>query len=198
MPFQALLEVKIMKIPRKNPSEDSDNKESNFEEINNTNRTYTRKTKNRGFTRIKRTSPPTAYASIININNSSQVHVGSQITYTILNGSEKTDEEPKIAETTAIKVLKGSISALTTDDLLFVATHMNVNWRDVARALKFSDGQIDQFHSEYKECGLKEVIYQFLLDWCQNEPKEATVGNLASLLWHHNQRDVVRRWSENL
>lgn len=45
---------------RKNSSDDSDNKESQFEEINtNTSRAHTSKTKSRGFTNVKRISPPT-------------------------------------------------------------------------------------------------------------------------------------------
>ncbi|KAJ8947136.1 hypothetical protein NQ318_002497 [Aromia moschata] len=86
---------------------------------------------------------------------------------------------------------------LTRDDLLFVATHMDERWQDIARALNFSEGQIQQFIIDHKHYRLKEVIYQFLLDWTQNEPTEATVGTLSNVLWENNQKDVVKRWSEH-
>ncbi|KAJ8926875.1 hypothetical protein NQ314_020726 [Rhamnusium bicolor] len=179
-------------------SDESNNKETQFDEEIHTNssRTSYRKTKTRGFTKVKRASPATAYASIININNSKDVHVGAKITYNLNNRSENTPEKADVVETNAIKSLRINTDILTRNDLLFVSTHMDETWQDVARALNFSDGQIQQFLINHKHSGIKEVIYQVLLDWSQNEPTEATVGNLANVLWENNQRDVVKRWSE--
>ncbi|XP_018566553.1 uncharacterized protein LOC108907381 [Anoplophora glabripennis] len=180
---------------RKNSSDDSDNKESRFEEINTNNSSaHSRKTKSRGFTNMKRRNPPTACASIININNSSDIHVGAKVTYN-LNRCEKT-EKPDIIETSAIKILRNNPNPLTQEDLSFVATHIDERWRDIGRVLNFSDGQIEQFFINNNSYGIKEVIYQLLLDWYRNEPTKATIGNLASILWGQNQKDVVKRWSE--
>lgn len=101
-----------------------------------------------------------AYASIININNSTDVHVGAKVTYNVLNRSEKT-EKPEIIETNAIKILRNNSNPLTEQDLLFVAAHIDERWRDIGRALNYSDGQIEQFFINNNNYGIKEVLTLF-------------------------------------
>lgn len=78
---------------------------------------------------------------------------------------------------------------------MFVSTHMDEGWRDVLRALNYSDGQISQFYENHSKDGVKEVIYQCLLDWTRIEPDDATLSKLSQVLWNNSQKDVVQRWS---
>lgn len=39
---------------------------------------------------------------------------------------------------------------MSLDDMLLVKTHLGANWRDVARRLGNSEGQIEQFEENYK------------------------------------------------
>ncbi|KAJ8983329.1 hypothetical protein NQ317_010868 [Molorchus minor] len=169
--------------------EEIDNKEGqNGERIGRNGRpSYTKNTKPRGFTKARRISPATVTPRIFMLEQKS---------FIILMERAKQSQKKDIIETKAIKSLRESRDPLTREDLLFVATHMDENWQDVARILNYSDGQIQQFNIDHRHYGMKEVIYQFLLDWTQNEPAEATVGTLCNLLWDHNQKDSVKRWSE--
>lgn len=148
----------------------------------------------RGFTKPKKNRVPVAQATVINITNSNGIHVGDQFVY---NANERSDSRAKkIKETDAIRTLKKSQTLLNKDDFMFVAKHMNESWKDAIRKLKYSDGQIEQYVIDHHHLGIKEVIFQLLLSWSQNEPEEATVGNLATILWSNNQQDVVKRLSE--
>lgn len=43
------------------------------------------------------------------------------------------------------------------DDMLIIKTHVGHGWRDVARRLSYSDGQVDQFEENYRHKGIDEV-----------------------------------------
>lgn len=149
----------------------------------------------KGFTKFKK-RVPTAQATIINISNTNgPIHVGDQIVYN-LNNDQSEKRVIKIKETDAIKTLKQNKTPLNTDDLLFIAKHMNESWKDTIRQLNYSEGQIEQYYLDYIKISTKEVIFQLLLDWTQNKPEEATIGSLSSILWDNSQQDVVKRLSE--
>lgn len=161
------------------------------EEVHTTN---IKKSQFKGFLKNKKCRVPTAQATIININNSNGIQVGDQYVYNVNNKSEKPLK--KVKETCAIRELKKCQTLLVRDDLLFIATHMNELWKDTIRELHYSDGQIEQFVIDHHLLGTKEVIFQLLLSWTQNEPAEASFGNLCTVLWNNNQQDVVKRLSE--
>ncbi|CAG9855233.1 unnamed protein product [Phyllotreta striolata] len=139
-------------------------------------------------------SHPSASATIINISRSRIVHIGDNVTYN-MNGV-KQNKKADVVETSIIKVLKDSKTPLMKEDLYFAATHMDTEWKGVARALNLGEGEISQFIADNQIYGTKEVIYQILLDWYQNDPKEATVGKLCTVLWENDQKHVVQRWSQ--
>ncbi|XP_056645902.1 protein immune deficiency [Diorhabda sublineata] len=138
-------------------------------------------------------SPSSASATIINITNSKDVHIGTKNTYNF-SGNER-QKKADVPETAAIRSMKDSKQKVSKNDLQFVATYMDSQWKDVARACDIGDGQISQFIADHQAYGIKEVIYQVLLDWYQNDPEEATVGKLCTILWENNQKDVVAKWS---
>ncbi|CAH1955527.1 unnamed protein product [Acanthoscelides obtectus] len=148
-------------------------------------------------TRLKKTTSAfPGQATIININNSKDVHVGDTIYYNVSEAFETPKPKEYIEENSVIRNLFSSQEPVSRDDILFVSTHVNGTWQDVGRALDYSEGQIEQFVLDHNTYGIKEVIYQLLLDWMQNEPSRATKGNLSKVLWEKDQRSVVKRWSE--
>lgn len=71
-----------------------------------------------------------------------------------------------------------------------VATHLGEGWRDIVRQLGFTDGQIEQMMEDHYVKGVKEVIYQFLLDFKRNDDN-ATIGYITRLLWKNGRRECV-------
>lgn len=71
-----------------------------------------------------------------------------------------------------------------------ISTELGVGWRDVIRHLGFSDGRIEQMHEENHIKGIKEVIYQFLLEFHRNDDN-ANLGYLTTLLWKCEQKETV-------
>lgn len=106
--------------------------------------------------------------------------------------SDNTNSE-QVEKSEAIKELMMCKNPLTTRIMMFASTHIGKGWRDMARRLDLSDGQIDQFYEVHIKTSLKEVIYQILLDWTQVNPDEATIGILAGILWECNEQDAVNR-----
>lgn len=79
--------------------------------------------------------------------------------------------------------------ALEYTEMNIIAENLGQGWRDVIRELGFSDGKIEQLHEENTVKGIKEVIYQFLLDWTERD-ENATIGAITTLLWR-NHWEVV-------
>ncbi|KAK9889912.1 hypothetical protein WA026_008718 [Henosepilachna vigintioctopunctata] len=140
---------------------------------------------------------PNAFASVINITNATGVQIGSNYTYIVKSSKEKHSKKTKeYPKTDKIISLLNSKELVTEEDIQFISTHMDETWMETARKLDYSNGQISQFHCDYINNGLKEVIYQFLLDWIQHNGEDATVSKLCDALWNSGQRDCVSRWSQ--
>lgn len=144
---------------------------------------------------------PNAYASVINISNATGIQIGSNYTYHInspkdtkLKPSKKNKDIPK---TEKIMSLMSSEERVKEKDIQFLSAHIDATWMETARKLDYSEGQISQFHCDFINNGLREVIYQFLLDWIRNNGKNATTKILAEALWNSEQKESVLRWSQN-
>ncbi|XP_031825438.1 death domain-containing immune deficiency protein isoform X2 [Nomia melanderi] len=92
-----------------------------------------------------------------------------------------------------VKHLCTCIDEITLEDIFIIKTHIGHGWKDVARRLSYSDGQIEQFEENYRYKGISEVIYQILLDWKQANTKDASIGNLTNLLWVCQEYDCATR-----
>lgn len=71
-----------------------------------------------------------------------------------------------------------------------ISTHLGEGWRNVIRELGFSDGRIEQMYEENQVKGIKEVIYQFLLEFSRNDDN-GTLGNVSRLLWKCGHKETV-------
>ncbi|KYN33716.1 Receptor-interacting serine/threonine-protein kinase 1 [Trachymyrmex septentrionalis] len=138
-----------------------------------------------------------------NIVNSSGVKIGSRTSY-ICNVNQYPANNNATQSETASKPkhrpMPEKVEKLSTceeelgfDDMFILKTHVGHGWRDVARRLSYSDGQIDQFEENYRHKGIDEVIYQLLLDWKQANTRDAQLGTLVSILWSCQEYDCVER-----
>ncbi|KAK9306102.1 hypothetical protein QLX08_003153 [Tetragonisca angustula] len=137
-----------------------------------------------------------------NIINSNGVKIGSRTSYIcninqFANGHVKATEElwsKKIRQMPAeVERLCVCTDEITLDDIFTIKTYIGHGWRDVARKLLYSEGQIEQFEENYKFRGISEVIYQLFLDWKRANTKNADIGNLINILWICKEYDCAIR-----
>ncbi|XP_076657423.1 death domain-containing immune deficiency protein [Halictus rubicundus] len=144
-------------------------------------------------------------ASVVNYNiiNSNGVKIGSRTSY-ICNINQfpakdtasSKDSESKSRELQMpanVKHLCDCTDEVTLEDIFVIKTHIGHGWRDVARRLFYSDGQIEQFEENYGFRGISEVIYQIFLDWKQANTKAAEIGHLTNALWVCQEYDCAKR-----
>ncbi|XP_017883091.1 uncharacterized protein LOC108626753 [Ceratina calcarata] len=138
-----------------------------------------------------------------NIINSNDVNIGSKTSYIcnvnqLAKNNADTSEEPcsktKFRQMPMeVECLSVSTDRVTLDDIFVVKTYIGHGWRDVARKLSYSDGQIEQFEENYRFRGISEVIYQIFLDWIQANTKDAEIGKLINILWACKEYDCAER-----
>ncbi|OAD58372.1 Receptor-interacting serine/threonine-protein kinase 1, partial [Eufriesea mexicana] len=139
-----------------------------------------------------------------NIINSNGVKIGSRTSYICninqfaKNNTETSGEtwsKSKIRQQMPVEVkrLCASTNEITLNDIFIIKTYIGHGWKDVARKLLYSDGQIEQFEENYRFQGISEVIYQIFLDWKQANTKDADLGNLINILWECKEYDCAER-----
>lgn len=95
---------------------------------------------------------------MINVSHSQHVHVGSNTTIVF----NKKEAKKKYQINDNIKVLMGKTNPLTKDHIAFLSSHIGEGWKNAARALNYSEGQIDQFFIDNCTLGLREVSLFFI------------------------------------
>jgi len=182
------------------PSAPRDEEEINEEAKDHINFHFRNATSNKRqkskFEKFKHETPEFPMMSIVNISHATGVQFGNNFNI-YMNKTDGTGNKKDFVVTDAIRTLFTSTLPVTKENISFISAHVNEQWRETARTLHYSPGQISQFYENHSRSGLKEVIYQFLLDWIQNEVDAATVGKLSNALWKTNQQDAVIRWSKN-
>ena len=144
-------------------------------------------------------------AHVVNYNiiNSNGVKIGPKTSY-ICNINQFSSKDAETSEERGSKVevrqmpanikdLCASTEEINLEDIFIIKTYMGRGWRDVARKLLYSDGQIDQFEENYRFRGIGEVVYQILLDWKQANTKDAEIGKLVKVLWTCREYDCAEQ-----
>nr|WCL52347.1 immune deficiency protein [Gryllodes sigillatus] len=139
---------------------------------------------------IPRINTPGA-ANMICINNASNVHIGNNISINVVgqaysqrSASKSPSPEPRSSEKSQeVKEACKSTTPVIIEDLYTITEHVGSRWTKLGERLGYSKEQMEQFHEDHHEMGLKEVIYQMLLDWKQYKGPEAQVGLLCHCLW---------------
>ncbi|XP_065367207.1 protein immune deficiency [Calliphora vicina] len=105
----------------------------------------------------------------------------------------KNKEKHKFPKTITIDAMMKSQEEPDREILNEISTHLGSHYKDFMRELGFSEGQISAKTIDHNVYGLKEVIYQLLLDWLRNADGEGTVGYLVTKLWNSGHRECVYR-----
>ncbi|GLH13762.1 Protein immune deficiency [Gryllus bimaculatus] len=139
---------------------------------------------------IPRINTPGA-ANMICINNASNIHIGNNISINVVgqaysqrSASKSPSPEPRSTEKSQeVKDACKSTAPVLVEDLDTVTEHVGSRWTKLGERLGYSKEQMEQFHEDHHGMGLKEVVYQMLLDWKQYKGAEAQVGLLCHCLW---------------
>ncbi|XP_066296037.1 tumor necrosis factor receptor superfamily member 21-like [Branchiostoma lanceolatum] len=79
---------------------------------------------------------------------------------------------------------------VTNDDADAIAADIGGVWKALGRRLGFSDGNLDCFQNDHTY--LREIVYQMLRKWINENREEATRGKLADALVEVDKGDVAR------
>lgn len=129
----------------------------------------------------KKSSEPSTV--VYQISNSNGIHIGPDVKMTFVQNSSSTKAQPPPKETKTTRGLLESKQQVTRDQIRLVAPHVGQNWREVGRTLKLTDGRLEQILQDHSKEGMKEVVYQILLEWMRVNGSDARLGELTKALW---------------
>uniref|UniRef100_A0A1B0GLN5 Death domain-containing protein n=1 Tax=Lutzomyia longipalpis TaxID=7200 RepID=A0A1B0GLN5_LUTLO len=144
----------------------------------------------------------TQACNVFQFTNVNNLHIGSVFNITTeaggAEGGRRTSPRPRVTEngerifrkTPSIDAMMKSQERLEHEHIEIIATHLGEDWRNVARDLGYSQGQIDQLLEDNHINGIKEVIYQMILGWTQDDTT-ATLGRITEILWRRRPHQEV-------
>uniref|UniRef100_A0A1B0D139 Uncharacterized protein n=2 Tax=Phlebotomus papatasi TaxID=29031 RepID=A0A1B0D139_PHLPP len=138
----------------------------------------------------------TQACNVFQFTNVNNLHIGSVFNITteperISPRSRRSqDGERVFRKTPSIDAMMKSQEKLEHEHIEIIAMHLGEDWRNVARDLGYSQGQIDQLLEDHHITGVKEVIYQMILGWTQ-EDTTATLGRITEILWRRRPHQEV-------
>ncbi|KAB0801108.1 hypothetical protein PPYR_05462 [Photinus pyralis] len=172
------------------PSAPGSNEKVTHDDPNNEEQTTYRNTSGKKKSKGK---PTNLTKNVFYVNNCNGVHFGEKRTVIIeTKGDRKTRKKPVGMPESVLKLTQNE-EELQTETINLIKSHVGENWRDVFRALNYSDQEIDQQEYLHHLSGIAEIVYQLLLDWKRNKPDEATLGKLVSALWNSGEEDAVQQ-----
>ncbi|XP_062544379.1 protein immune deficiency [Armigeres subalbatus] len=135
---------------------------------------------------------------VYQIKNARNVHIGNSITFNSANTEDDRTRSPATANgpvkwanlklSDTIRQMMDCEDDLDTDMMIAISRHLGYEWKQFARTLEYSEGQIEAFECDNDT--LSERIYQFILDWSRNDD-EPTLGKMVKLLWEHVHKETV-------
>lgn len=141
----------------------------------------------------KKKSPETV---VYQISHSNGIHIGPDLKMTILHNSPSTKAQPAPKENKNTRALLESKQQVTRDHIRLIAPHVGQNWKEVGRTLKLTDGRLEQIEQDHYKEGMKEVVYQILLEWMRSNGSDARIGELTKALWISFEYSAVRKLEE--
>ncbi|KAM7342408.1 death domain-containing immune deficiency protein [Cochliomyia hominivorax] len=135
------------------------------------------------------------FSNINGLQIGSTYNINKSSNYGNKKGNENSDNKFKVKypKTVTIDAMMKSQDEPNREMLNAIATHLGSDYKHFMRELGFSDGQISAKIIDHNMYGVKEVIYQLLLEWIRNADDEGTVGYLITKLWNSGQRECVYR-----
>lgn len=135
---------------------------------------------------------------VYQIKNARNVHIGNSFTFNSANTEEDRARPAsningpvkwanlKLSDT--IRQMMDCEDELDTEMMITISRHLGYEWKNFARTLEYSEGQIEAFECDNDT--LSEAIYQFILDWSRNDD-QPIIGKMVKLLWEHKHKETV-------
>ncbi|XP_019641649.1 PREDICTED: receptor-interacting serine/threonine-protein kinase 1-like [Branchiostoma belcheri] len=107
-------------------------------------------------------------------------------------GPQPRSDNSMDAGSTSIPASTDTLSRVVQEeDFQEIQEHIGWKWKNVAKRLGLSDGQIDGIEHDHKEEPLSEKVYQMLRKWKQLKGDSATVAVLIQALEQEGLHDVA-------
>ncbi|PNF40266.1 hypothetical protein B7P43_G06525 [Cryptotermes secundus] len=142
----------------------------------------------------KKSSEPSTV--VYKISHSNGIHIGPDLNLTIVQNSPSAKAQSAPKENRITRSLLESKQQVTREHIRLVAPHVGEHWREVGRMLNLTDGRLEQIEQDrYKE-GMREVVYQILLEWIRVNASDARLGELTNALWKSAEYSAVKKLAE--
>ena len=69
---------------------------------------------------------------------------------------------------------------------------LSINWRAVGRTLGLDEPTLVNLEHNYKTQGVRECVYQMMLEWKEKKPKTCTLGSLYTALYTEKMHNVAK------
>lgn len=134
-----------------------------------------------------------------NIVNSRGVRLGNDYYFgPVTTMGTKTDkgkeyEEEPIKKDNYIRMLMEATIRPNHDYVDYISKNLGKTWKSFFRTLGYTEGRIDTAELDAVNRGysISEARYKLLLEWVNNDD-DATLGQLATLLWREGERSIVK------
>ncbi|XP_021914616.1 receptor-interacting serine/threonine-protein kinase 1 isoform X2 [Zootermopsis nevadensis] len=133
---------------------------------------------------------------VYQISNSNGIRIGPDVNLTIVQNSPSTKTQSAPKENRTIRGLQESKQQVTREHIRLVAPHVGEHWREVGRTLNLTDGRLEQIEQDHYKEGMREVVYQVLLEWIRVNASEARLGELTNALWKSAEYSAVKKLAE--
>ncbi|CAO1403085.1 unnamed protein product [Diamesa tonsa] len=111
------------------------------------------------------------------------------------NGTVKTidaEDESYITKTPTISKMLKSIQPIPVEFLDCVSKNLGHRWREVPVLLNIDSLFVQlQYEDHFDKGGIKEVVFQVLSHYFQNNENKSTIGWLVNFLWRNGFRKTV-------
>ncbi|XP_035441940.1 protein immune deficiency [Spodoptera frugiperda] len=106
---------------------------------------------------------------------------------------EKEPEEEPIKKDNNIRLLMEATIRPDHDYMDYISKNLGKSWKNFFRKLGYTEGRIDtaQLDAVHRGYSISEARYKLLFEWVNNED-DATLGQLATLLWREGERSIVK------
>ncbi|KAL5285802.1 imd family protein [Megaselia abdita] len=137
-------------------------------------------------------------AVVMQFSNIQGLHIGAVNNINLQQQqSNRNDEVRKTRRTRTIENMMHSNEDVDEKMLRIVSSNLGEGWQFVIRELGLTDPIIEQANMDFSVYGVKEVIYQLLLDWKNNaDDDKCSLGLLTKILWKLNHRECVHQMKE--
>lgn len=102
------------------------------------------------------------------------------------SSSDESGAEPdRLTQTKSVSTEKHKINPhkFTDGELWTISSEMSsINWRAVGRTLGLEESTLLNLEHSFKSQGVRECVYQMMLEWKEKKPKTCTLGSLYTAL----------------